>query len=237
MRYKGKYRLKTEYDLVTKTFPRDLNGQFSDVDVYIDCYNGVKIYYYGHGVLQTYVPSLYRGRKILGEIDELKNGHTIYSVCNNQDTQYIDKNGENLPIKQTFHGDVVFDIEETDSELLFKFNARHMEDLEPILRPKTSGANISPFSTRNLPKTAYKIPESELLTYKEVCGKLPKENRILLPKYTQAFLKSLASKRNSWDKIKADMALKGLRGKEYIHSIGKWNDYIKYLQGEIDGSK
>lgn len=25
------------------------------------------------------------------------------------------------------------------------------------------------------------------------------------------------------------MILKGLKGKEYIHSIGKWNEYIDYL--------
>ena len=34
--------------------------------------------------------------------------------------------------------------------------------------------------------------------------------------------------------IKADMALKGLKGKEYIHSIGKWNDYIKYLEENLE---
>ena len=29
-KFKGKYRLKTEYDLFTNQFPRDLNGSFSD---------------------------------------------------------------------------------------------------------------------------------------------------------------------------------------------------------------
>ena len=41
---------------------------------------------------------------------------------------------------------------------------------------------------------------------------------------------------NPIDKIKADMALKGLRGKEYIHSIGMWYKYIKFLEENFDVS-
>ena len=47
------------------------------------------------------------------------------------------------------------------------------------------------------------------------------------------FLKSLANKKNKWENIKADMALKGLNGKNYIHSIGKWGEYIKYLNKSL----
>ena len=39
-----------------------------------------------------------------------------------------------------------------------------------------------------------------------------------------------ASSKNTLENIKADMKLKGLKGKEYIHSIGKWNEYIDYLK-------
>ena len=33
--------------------------------------------------------------------------------------------------------------------------------------------------------------------------------------------------------IKADMALKSLKGKEYIHNIWKWDGYVSYLKKEI----
>ena len=49
-------------------------------------------------------------------------------------------------------------------------------------------------------------------------------------KITNDFIKSLANKRNKYEDIKSDMAKKGLKGKEYIHFIGKWNDYIKFLE-------
>ena len=47
---------------------------------------------------------------------------------------------------------------------------------------------------------------------------------------TNIFLKNLSSKKNSWDNIKADMKMKGLKGKEYIHSIGKFEEYLSYLK-------
>lgn len=48
-----------------------------------------------------------------------------------------------------------------------------------------------------------------------------------------SFIKSLVSKKHPLSEIKADMRLKGLRGKEYIHSIGKWDKYIKYLKENL----
>lgn len=48
-----------------------------------------------------------------------------------------------------------------------------------------------------------------------------------------SFLKSLVTNNNSWDKVEADMSLKGLSGKNYIHSIGKWENYINYMKGEL----
>ena len=41
------------------------------------------------------------------------------------------------------------------------------------------------------------------------------------------------TKKNTLEYIKADMAVKGLHGKEYIHSIGRWNEYIEYLKKEL----
>ena len=108
-----------------------------------------------------------------------------------------------------------------------------MDELKQYLNPRTNGANISPFSNKNLPKSKYSIPEVDLNRYKELSANLGQGQLILLAKYTTSFLQSLATKKNPWENIKADMALKGLRGKEYIHSIGRWNDYISYLKKEI----
>ena len=69
--------------------------------------------------------------------------------------------------------------------------------------------------------------------YREIVSKISSERILTLTHTTQNFLKSLITKKNAWEDIKADMVLKGLKGKEYIHSIGLWNKYIKYLKENI----
>lgn len=126
--------------------------------------------------------------------------------------------------------DIIFHIEETDSEVIFRFNSKYMESLVSYLKPRTSGANISPFSTKNLPKSKYIIPDEDLLPYKEIVSKIPQNRLMSLVHTTNSFLQSLVTKKTAWEDIKADMVLKGLKGKEYIHSIQKWDEYICYLQ-------
>lgn len=115
-----------------------------------------------------------------------------------------------------------------------------MEQLEPYLKPKTSGANISPFSTKNLPKSNYSVSDEDLIAYKEIVANVDKNKLIMLAHITKEFISSLAVKKKSaksdkmtWEEIKADMAKKCLKGKEYIHSIGMWDEYIKYLRNHI----
>lgn len=174
------------------------------MDCYIECKYGNRVFSFGHAVLQAYIPSLIRGHNII---------------------KYINEN---------FGQDIIFDIEETDSEVLFKFNAKYADKIIPLLKPKTNGASISPFSSRNLPKSEYKIPDEDLLTYKNILAKIPRKRILSLTHSTKDYIKSLATKNNPYENIKADMTLKGLKSKEYIHSIGKWNDYIKYLDAHLE---
>ena len=102
--------------------------------------------------------------------------------------------------------------------------------MQNFLKPCTSGANISPFSVRNLPKTKYIIPDEDLAAYKKIVAEKYSEQILAIKHMTEMFFKSLASKNKPLD-IKADMKMKGLKGKEYIHSIGKFDEYLSYLNG------
>lgn len=204
-KFKGKYRLKVEYDKRTNDFTRKLNGTLEDIDVYIDCQHGNKIFHFGGSVLQAYIPSIGRGHNIIKAINE------------------------------QFEQNVLFNIEETDLEILFRFHYKDSDKIIPLLKPKTIGANISPFSSKNLPRNKdYKIPDENLIDYKNIVTKIPPERILALTHSTNNFIKSLVTKKNTWEDIKSDMKLKGLKGKEYIHSIGKWNDYIDYLEKELE---
>lgn len=204
IKYRGKYRLRCPYDLNTNQFPRKLNGNFDDIDVYISCQKNIKIFHYGRSILEAYIPSAIRGKNIIKEIYK-----------------------EN-------DMDIIFDIVQLDKEIYFKFKSDNMELLEKYLKPKTSGANISPFSNKNLPRNkTYKIPEDDLIQYRNITQTIP-QNRILeLSHITTNFLKTLVNKKSTWQDIKNDMAIRMLKGKEYIHSLGKWDDYIIYLKENI----
>ena len=191
--------MKCDYDLRTNNYNRKLNGTLEDMDIYVTCQYGNKVFHYGRDVLQAYIPSLQRGHNIIKTI------------------QQIEPN-------------IIFNIEETDSEVLFRFKYVNSNKIIPLLKPKTSGANISPFSSKNLPKNKdFKIPEEDLVTYKQIVQRVPKERILTLTHSTNDFIKSLATKKNPIENIKADMKLKGLKGKEYIYSVGKWNEYLKFL--------
>ena len=203
MKYKGVYRLRTPIDEQKLTFPREYNGSFAENDIYIDCLNNVKIFHYGKQILQAYIPSIGRGHNIVKEI------------------------------KSVFYDGIITHIEETDSKVLFRFNAKHMEDFEPILKPRTSGASRSPFSSKNLPKIKYDIPKDDIQKYKDMTSHISKEDMLKISHATKGFLASLCNKKYTDEMLKADMALKCLGNKEYIHSIGKWSDYITYLEKNL----
>lgn len=204
-KFKGKYRLKVEYDKRTNDFTRKLNGTLEDIDVYISCQHGNKVFHFGGSILQAYIPSIGRGHNIIKAINEL------------------------------FGQDIIFNIEETDTEVLFKFHYKDSDKIIPLLKPRTNGASISPFSSKNLPRNKeYKIPDENLIHYKNIVAKIPPERILALTHSTNNFIKSLATKKNTYENIKADMKLKGLKGKEYIHSIGEWDNYINYLEKELN---
>lgn len=206
-KYKGKYRLLAPFDKSTNTFPRDLKGGFSDVDIYIKCANNITISYYGHSILEAYIPSIGRGNNIVKAINELDNN-------------------------------IITKLQKTDSEVIIQFKAKDMERLESIFKPQTSGASRSPFSSKNLPhNTSFKIPDEDLSDYKSIVINLSKEKSMLLiGNITRDFISSLATKKNTIDDIKKDMAIKGLKGKEYIYSLGEviWNKYLDYIRKEIN---
>ena len=138
MKFKGKYRLKTAIDKITNDFPRDENGMLEQNDIYIDCMGGSQITHYGRSTLMAYIPSLGRGHNILIaiakelNIPEDRNYEVLYSNLEKEGT--------------------IKDIHDTDGEVEFKFDAKNIDLIAKHLKPRTSGAGISPFSTKNLPK-------------------------------------------------------------------------------------
>lgn len=237
--YKGRWRLRVEYDQNTNQFVRELNGNFSDIDVYIDG-QAAKVYYYGSSILEAYIDSLGRGRNIVKNIysDLIGDLNKYIKVQESTSKEGEIKTTNIFNYKELYQdkelNKLIFDIQESDEELTFKFKANKIDMLEKYFKFKTSAADRSPFSTKNLPKSNYSIPDEDLLAYKNIISKLPKEHVLKIGHITNEFIQSLVNKKNTIENIKNDMKLKCLKNKEYIHSINKWQDYIKYLKQEVD---
>lgn len=227
MKYKGQYRVKPNLDLELHDFPRDENGSIDSSydDIYIKCSYGSQIYHYGHSTLVAYIPSLGRGHnilialakdlKLINEEDNSRDYKSLYQTLNENKT--------------------VFDIVETDEEIEFKFNAKNIELIAKYLKPLTSGSDISPFSSKNLPKSSYLIPKDDLEEYLEITDYVPQSDKLLIGYVTKQFMNDILLKDKVYKtiNIKTDMRKKCLKSRDYIHSMNYWDKYIKYLKENL----
>lgn len=90
------------------------------------------------------------------------------------------------------------------------------------MRLKTAGANISPFSVRNLPKSPYTIPKKDMDKYKEAKGEL---TGLQISRLQDSFIDKKCDK-----DFKTKMKKEMLKANQYIHKIGLWNDYCEWIK-------
>lgn len=216
LKYKGKYRILPVIDFETNDFPRDSNGNIEDdLEIYITCQNGNRIEYYGLNESRRAI--------LLAYIPSLGRGRNIKKA--------LDKQGI----------DILY-YDESDEEVLFHFNAADIETVATLMKAKTSGASISPYSKKNLPKTKIDIPEEDMAAYKDIVDKVDKNDKLLIHRITTEFLDNVLAKelrpkgtRKLYD-YKTDMKkLKLARdSKGYIWTKELWNEYLEHLEKEID---
>lgn len=178
----------------------------------------------------VYIPCYYNSRiwhygrsKLIAYIPSVQRGHNVVKA--------LKKNGVN-----------VFDCDESDGEVVFKFNASDMDQVASLMKPKTSGAKTSPFSSKNLPKAQVDIPENELARYKNLVSKLGTSGMSVIRTANKNFLDEVLAKklRQKYAKkpfdYKSDMRAMCLSRdtKSYIYAKGLWEDYLKFLEIAID---
>ena len=150
-KYKNKYRVYAHYDLETKDFIRDYDGNLEDSfgDFYLKGRSGIEVKHGYGSQLACYIPSLQTGNNVLKSYYE--------SVIGNPKGKPMDKIVSDLK-----SGGYVDEVDILSIEVFFTFHADHLDILAPIIKLRTSGAGISPFSTKNLPKTPYTIPDKDI---------------------------------------------------------------------------
>lgn len=162
------------------------------------------IQHYGQNVLTAYIPSVNKGNRLM-------------KMCQEE-------------------GIDVFNIMEGDGEITFRFKAKHIDFIAEYLGARTSGKDVRPFSTRNLPKSDYIIPVEDLGKYKEIIAQLDKGDILIISKITKRFLDEILQKKYKRIDIKIDMRKRCMsrQQKEYIHVMNMWNEYLDYLQKELN---
>lgn len=181
--------------------------------------------------MQCYVPSVGRGHNILKRM-AVDNGFDLNIYGNPFDYEKM--------YKDLYALNFIFNIFETDGEIVWRFKDKDIEKMFKYITPQTSGANISPFSPRNLPKKKYEIPKEQINVYKEIINSNELENKLVIGLITTRFIKDFIPKNQAIYRNKnmdAVMKQSQLSGKEFIHSIGMWDEYLKYLKQEINNKK
>lgn len=213
--YKGKYRVLCELDESTNDFPRDVDGNIDDgAGLYIPCKYDGKIYAYGRNG---------KYMQLCAYIPSLKRGHNIIKQMKK--------------LKIEYH-----DVDETDEEVTFLFPSTEIDKVAELVGAKTYGANISPFSTRNLPQTKVEIPSEQMQEYKKITSRLDKKDMLVIKNVNNNFLNEILAKRlrekgkrKPFD-FRSDQKQMGLSRdtKGYIFIKGLWADYIEYLDKKVN---
>lgn len=216
LKYKGKYRILPELDLRTNDFQRDSNGCIDqETGIYIKCKFGCKISFYG--------------------LNESKRGVLLAYIPSKYRGRNIKKSLEKQGVE-------VIDYDESDEESVFKFLASDIDIVSDLMKASTYGANISPFSTKNLPKAKVVIPEEEIAKYKSLVSRVDKNDMLIFNKFNNGFLNDVLAKelrpkgkRKLFD-FRSDMKQMKLSHdtKGYIWEKGLFNKYLDYLEKEID---
>lgn len=135
-----------------------------------------------------------------------------------------------------------FDYDESSEDVMFKFRAKDIEQIAEIMKAKTYGASITPFSKRNLPQNKdIKIPNEEIEKYKSISSKVDKKDILKFKTWNSNFLNDVLQKRirkdtkNKSYNYKEDMQKMklGRQTKEFIYAKNMWEDYLNYLDNAI----
>lgn len=242
-KYIGTYRVLADIDLATNDFVRIKSGKDkgkldpSFDDFYIPCKSSSKIRHYQSNILLFYCPTKGRFRNILKQIytDKIGTIEKFQIVKISKDNKELTSFDTEAMYKELIDNNILLFTEELDDECEFRFKSNQMEYIAELVGAKTSGAKISPFSTKNLPSKKislkkYNIPLEELTLYKEIIKVLNNKERLVISKLQEQFNSIIQAEKGALYDINAERKLSCLGGKEFIHSIGLFDKYLDFLK-------
>lgn len=209
--YGKKYRVRAHYDQQTNDFIRDDNGELDPDfgDFYMSGTGGIEIKHGTGSELACYIPKLQKGNNVLRNYYEATTGKS-----------YKNKSMDAI-VKALKESGYVNDCDIMSIEVFFTFDAKHLDILAPIVKLRTSGARISPFSTRNLPKAPYTIPKADMDKYKKAKDGL---SGLEIARLNEQFIAE-----NFDSDFKTNLRKEMLKPIQYFHKEGLWDRYCEFV--------
>lgn len=207
LKYVGTYRVRAVYDIEKEDFPRTKTGGIDPTfeDLYINCTRGV-------------IKHTYKGNDILVLCFYEKVGTT------NNVYKEIKEKYPKLDIEKEFCG----------SDGFIYFHAKDIKKIATIVKPKTSGAKIDPFSNKNLPKVVYKIPAKDMAELYSLTEELSKtETMHFYKKVNSDFINGVRKLNGEKFNAKEELKKSRLGSREFIHSVGLWDKYLTYVKKQL----
>lgn len=219
MKYVGKYQVLTELTTDTNDFIRNDDGSISDDydELYIPCaFDGKIKHTYRDGVLAYFIDKPRTLKRLMTELSASG-----------------------------------IEYEEDDSEEFFYFNDADMKVVAKIVGAKTKGKKIKPFDEKNIPNkidkkvksskpikivSEYEIPSKDNMEFYSILAPIKdRSQKIQLTKKCVKDFDAVIKSTKGFDPAKEREKV-GIKPKEYIHSIGMWREYLKFIRKAVEES-
>lgn len=213
MKYVGKYRVKAHLTL-EDDFIYDVYDKLDDSydELYIPCY--------GCEIRHTY------------EYD--KNGVKFYIYSGREKGKKIVN-----ALKEEYGDSLWLEVDDLSSwDFMVYFYEKDLEKIFTVVKPHCSGAKISPYSPKNLPrKVKNDIDEKQNARYKKLLERLDM-NQMEIAHFIRSCVTDfndviLKKKGKDYDILKERKALR-LKPKEFIIYIGMYNEFLDLLEERVN---
>lgn len=127
-----------------------------------------------------------------------------------------------------------YEVEYTDDECLIYFKDSDFDIWAKILKPSTKNKNIAPFDMTEYYKVKYNIPKEDKETINKELAKIPiKVRKEFYSGCLDKFDDKIDSIKGKKFKFREDRERTQLDKETYIHYIGIWDKFIRYLRKEV----
>ena len=204
LRYVGKYRVKSRYDLKINDFPRDKKKNILPEfdELYIEGKKGEVRHTYKDNILAIYFKTEKEAKSVEKEIN---------------------KKFSNLEFTTDFFCD----------EPCILFDAKYIDSIAKIIKLDKTNSDIDPFNNLNLPFNEYKLPSKEYFELLSIPEKLDRSTKKkFLESCVFKYKKQVVKKFGKKFDFEKEKSIRNLDDRAFISYIGLWDDFIQFVKKE-----